>query len=236
MLDPVHVFLNVLTTAGTGPYTLELYSTDVYICNLYTVSLTVSLPEFPVITPVVKTFDIKIICNILSIDANPQPKAYQTYLIGVEPFLKIPFDFIQTPYCLMDIAIDPPDYSYSFTRKFNLLQKEVYISTKNLEDAGVYKMKLTAFPRPGISVGVTKEVEFTVELLNICKTTQFEGKVENLDILRQRPEFSQSNIIDLSNFDTLAGKLGVDCGAIIFSVKPQDKTEPVPDWIKIDSL
>ena len=93
----------------------------------------------------------------------------------------------------MDVTIDPPDYTYSFTRMFNLLGKEVYISTKNLDDAGVYTMKLTAFPRPGISVGVTKEVEFTVELLNICKTTQFEGTVSNLEILRQRPEFLQSN-------------------------------------------
>ena len=75
VLDPVYPFLNVLNTAGTGPYTLDLYSENVNECSQHSVTMTVSLPEFPVIIPVVKNFDVKILCNILSIDANPMPPA-----------------------------------------------------------------------------------------------------------------------------------------------------------------
>jgi hypothetical protein len=141
-------------------------------------------------------------------------------MIGVDTYLKIPFDFIQTPNCLMDISFDPPDYTYAFTVNFSLALKEIYISTKNMDFAGVYPMKLTASPRPGVSIGFVKEVNFTVELLNICKTTKFEGTINNLDILRQNPEFQKNNFIDLAKFETLAAKLGCDCGATMFSVTP----------------
>jgi len=63
-------------------------------------------------------------------------------------------------------------------------------------------------------------IKITIDLVNLCETTQFIGNVKSLSILKQRPEFQINNIIDLSNFDTLAGKLGVDCGGINFSVKP----------------
>jgi len=152
VLNPVYPFLNILNTAGTGPYTLDLYTTDVNFANPYSVTLTISLPEFPMIPPLVKAFDIRIICNILSIDANPEPKAYYKFLIGVENFLKIPFDFFQTPSCLMDISFDPPS-NYMFDLNFSLALKEIYISTKNLDDAGVYDMTLSAYPRPGLAVG-----------------------------------------------------------------------------------
>jgi hypothetical protein len=89
-----------------------------------------------------------------------------------------------------------------------------------MDFAGVYPMKLTASPRPGVSIGFVKEVNFTVELLNICKTTKFEGTINNLDILRQNPEFQKNNFIDLAKFETLAAKLGCDCGATMFSVTP----------------
>lgn len=79
VLSPVYPFLNVLNTAGT--YTLDLFSTTVADCNLYSITLTVSLPEFPVIVPVVKTFDVKLICNILSIEANPAPALSYKYTI-----------------------------------------------------------------------------------------------------------------------------------------------------------
>jgi glycogen synthase len=32
VLAPVYPFLNVLNTAGTGPYTLDLYSADISVC------------------------------------------------------------------------------------------------------------------------------------------------------------------------------------------------------------
>lgn len=54
--------------------------------------------------------------------------------------------------------MDPPDFSYSFTVNLNVELKEIYIRTKNLDDEGIYKMKLTAQPWPGISLGISKEV------------------------------------------------------------------------------
>lgn len=40
--------------------------------------------------------------------------------------------------------------------------------------AGVYPMKLHIDPKPGVSIGLSKTVDFTVELINLCKTTTFD--------------------------------------------------------------
>jgi len=101
VLNPIFPFLNILNTAGTGPYTLDLFTSDVFMTGLNSVTLTVSLPEFPMIPPFVKTFEINIICTILQIDAPTQPAPYSSYLIGVDNYLRINFDFIQTPICMM---------------------------------------------------------------------------------------------------------------------------------------
>ena len=110
------------------------------------------------------------------------------------------------------------------------------MQTRDLGDEGVYTLKFTAFPRVDYSVGVTKEVEFQIALVNACQTTQFEGRVANLEILRQNPEFKVDNIIDLSGLETLADKMGVDCGLVMFTVSNKNPDDPEPTWIRSENV
>lgn len=157
VLDPVHPFLNVLNTAGTGPYTLDLFSTTVAECNLYPITLTVSLPEFPVIVPLVKTFDVRLICNILSIEVNPAPALSYKYTIQVSNTIYIPFKFTPTPSCMMDLTITPDPNSYGWILgPFKIADNLILVQTRNMLHEGTYSFKFDAFPTPAFSVGATK--------------------------------------------------------------------------------
>lgn len=44
------------------------------------------------------------------------------------------------------------------------------------------------------------------------------------------------NIIDLSSFETLADKMGVDCGTIVFTVSNKNLEDPEPIWIRTENV
>jgi hypothetical protein len=60
------------------------------------------------------------------------------------------------------------------------------IETLDLHQSGIYPLKLKASGEYGES----KFIDFTVEIINVCKTTYFDKiNIPSLEILRQDPNF-----------------------------------------------
>jgi len=96
VLDPVHDFLNVI---GTDPFDVDLHTDDIYIAGSYPVTLTVSLPDFPEIVPVSKSFTVTLICRILSISMVKDIPPTNAFLIQATPALSIPYQITDHPLC-----------------------------------------------------------------------------------------------------------------------------------------
>ena len=65
----------------------------------------------------------------------------------------------------------------------------VKVHSTDFEHTGIQKFKLTATPTSQCS-GVTKEIEFEVELLNICETTNFYSQsISDITLFRQDPNY-----------------------------------------------
>lgn len=82
----------------------------------------------------------------------------------------------------MTITVEPEIRPYSLT--VDTLRSQLIFETRNLHHSGVYPLKLKIVPALG-SIGLTKVLNFTVELINICKTTSFDKiKIPSIEILR----------------------------------------------------
>jgi hypothetical protein len=82
VLDPVYPFLKVM---GTDPFNLDLYTDDLLAAGIYQISLTVSLPDFPDIAPLTKTFEVKLICMIMSYTQTKELPTYSNFQIQTAP-------------------------------------------------------------------------------------------------------------------------------------------------------
>jgi hypothetical protein len=139
------------------------------------------------------------------------------------------------PNCYVTLTLEPDPSTYPFTVWLNVQGNEIIVQTLDLSHAGVYPMKLHVDPTVGLSSGLSLTIEFTVELVNICKTTKFDSfKMSSLEILRQDAEFSMDNLLSYRGLNTLASKSGVDCGLIVTTIRPLDSTKPMPTWIRTD--
>jgi hypothetical protein len=63
-----------------------------------TLTLTVSLANFPMITSVTKTFTVEVICEVISIIENSIPYDV-TFYVGLTQPTVLPFMFTQFPQC-----------------------------------------------------------------------------------------------------------------------------------------
>ena len=82
-------------------------------------------------------------------------------------------------------------------------KNQLVFETKDLHHEGVYELQLHVEPLLGTSIGISKVINFKVELVNICKTTSFEKiKVASIEILRQAPNFNQDNYIEFGDLKT----------------------------------
>lgn len=186
---------------------MTLYSGLVSDANTYAVSLTVSLPDYPIISPVTKNFKVTIICEITALTVVKAPPANSTYKIQVQPYLMLNYLVTNVVGCPMTFTVEPNPSNVPFSLIIDTYKNQLVFETKDLHHAGVYKLKLHVDPLPGTSTGVSKVLDFDVELINICKTTSFEKiKIANLEILRQAPNFFQDNYIVFGDLKTEAEK------------------------------
>lgn len=54
--------------------TLTVFTTDLNLSGSFVTQLIVSLPSFPTVPPVVKTFTVNVICQIIQLDATMTSK------------------------------------------------------------------------------------------------------------------------------------------------------------------
>lgn len=81
----------------------------------YPITLTVSLTQFPEVTPIVKNFKVKIICEILGYTVIQALPAHSTYTIQIEPFLILSYLVKNNEGCPMTITVEPEIRPYSLT-------------------------------------------------------------------------------------------------------------------------
>jgi hypothetical protein len=86
---------------------MTLYSGLVSDANTYAVSLTVSLPDYPIILPVTKNFKVTIICEITALTVVKAPPANSTYKIQVQPYLMLDYLVTNVVGCPMTITVEP---------------------------------------------------------------------------------------------------------------------------------
>jgi len=230
-LNPALPFVSV--TGGI----LDVYTTNRMLAgDYYTVTMSVSLVDFPLVPPIVKTISIRLICEITDVIVTKTP-ASTTFEIMTKPYLSVPYLVSTFPACQYTLTLDPDPSVYSFAVVLNQAGNEIVIASKDLKDEGVYPMKLIIKPKVGFSSGVSKILNFTVELINICKTTSFDSfTILNLGILKQSPEFGRDNFLPYSDLNTIAWKYGVDCGKVLITIEPAVANDEVPTWIKLDTV
>lgn len=93
-------------------------------------------------------------------------------------------------------------------------------------------MKLTAAPTSKC-FGVTKEIKFEVELVNICEMTNFYSQaIPNITLFRQDPNFKANQTIKFEDFKYEALLIDkFDCGPVKTELKVFNSTALPPDWV-----
>ena len=78
-MTPVYSFLSI---AGD---TMTLSTTNPADAGVYFVDVEISLPDYPMIIPIVKRIQLTIICEVLTFSFNPGIPLTQLLRIGIDP-------------------------------------------------------------------------------------------------------------------------------------------------------
>lgn len=164
-------------------FTFDVYTDDLMIAGSYPVTLTVSLPDWPMVAPITKTFEVFIYCSVTTLTENTAPAEWTDYYIGVDPSKTLPISYTQFPDCELTYWIEPGPNDLCWGLDFNTA--EISIQTTDRACAGVYDMILHIDPRAGVSVGESLTIPWTVNLIDLCIDTTWQPfSFSNFEVLK----------------------------------------------------
>lgn len=135
----------------------------------------------------------------------------------------------------MTYRLEPDPATY--TEWDILLQThEIGFQTTNRDAAGLYPFVLIIEPKEGVSVGMSLNIPFEINLIDLCKDTTFAPfKLPDMEIFRQDfSKFVNDQANSFNKLTTYAALAGADCGLIYFDLQSTEQGVQRPDWIWLE--
>ena len=129
----------------------------------YSMTLTISLPDYPMVPALTKNFSVTIVCLVQTLTfASPPPNTTCELFVDTQP-MEIPFSVTQSPACADSLTYQLSPTSNAFLSVINptATSGSIQITGATSADINVYSIELKATATNGIEVNVTFEVNIT---------------------------------------------------------------------------